>query len=197
MSAAAPAELVERVRPVTLAEQRSLPLAPSVAELGPLRQGTVVEVQGPSLLLRLLAGPTTAGSWVAIMGMPELNLAAAPEHGVALVRVAVVTAPPPDLVGSVVAALVDALAVVVLGPSVGQSLRGPMARRVAARARERGCVVLTMGPWPEAVDRRLVVADLGWEGLGEGWGYLRAGTMVVRSEGRGAAARPASYRLAG
>ena len=191
------AELAQRVRPVTLVGQHCLPLAAGLAELGPIRQGTIVEVVGPSLVLRLLAGPTAAGSWTALVGAPELNLAAAPEHGVALERVAVITAPPSDLAGSVVAALVDALTLVALGPAVVQSLRGPVARRLSARARERGCVVLSMGAWPEPADRRLSVTDLAWEGLGHGWGHLRAGTMVVHSEGRGAAARPASYRLAG
>lgn len=191
------AELTERIRPVALAPARTLALAPEVAHLGPIRRGTVVEVFGPGLVLRLLAGPTNEGAWAALVGAVELNLGAAAEHGVALARVAVVAGPPADLVGTVVASLVDALEVVVLGPQVVAELRAPVARRLTARARERGSVVMAMGVWPEPAERRLVVTEMAWEGLGQGWGSLQRASMVVQATGRGSASRPGSYRLAG
>jgi hypothetical protein len=73
----------------------------------------------------------------------------------------------------------------------GGRLRASDARRLVARVRERGSVLVAVGgDLPgERSSLRLAVTASSWEGLGEGWGYLRARRVVVEAEGRGAAAR--------
>jgi hypothetical protein len=70
-------------------------------------------------------------------------------------------------------------------------LRVSDARRLVARVRERGSVLVGVGgDLPgERSPLRLEVMASSWQGLGEGWGYLRARRVVVEAEGRGAAAR--------
>ena len=190
------AGLPESVRPVALAGQRMLPvLAPLAALLpgGGLRRGSTVAVAGStSLALALLAGPSAAGSWCAAVGLPSLGLVAAAEVGVVLGRLALVAAPGGDW-AAVVAALLDALDVVVVRPPE-RGVRAPDARRLAARARERGSVLVPLGRW-DGADVRLSVVRSAWEGLGAGAGHLRARQVEVVAEGRGAAARPRRARL--
>jgi hypothetical protein len=179
----------ERVLPV------AAPLAP-LLPLGGLRRGSTVAVSGSaSLLLALLAGPSRAGSWVAVVGMPALGLVAAEEAGVALDRLALVPAPGESW-PTVAAALLDALDIVAVCPPRGR-VRDADARRLAARGRQRGAVLIPYGGsdrWTGA-DLRLGVEADSWEGLGVGHGHLRARRVVVRSKGRGAAARPRRVRL--
>jgi len=198
-SAAVPpglAGLPESVRPVSLAGGRVLPVLPALVGLlpgGGLRRGSTVAVAGStSLALALLAGPSAAGSWCAAVGLPSLGLLAAAEVGVAVGRLALVASPGADW-AAVVAALLDALDVVVVRlPDRG--VRAADARRLGARARERGAVLVPLGRW-EGADVRLSVASSSWQGLGEGSGHLRARLVEVVAEGRGAAARPRRARL--
>ena len=182
--------LSEQTRPLTLAKERVLPVRSDLADLlpfGGLRRGTVVQVDCPSLVLALVAAATTEGSWAAFVGTPSLGLAAASSQGVAIERVVAVSAPPPELAATVVAALIDALDLVIVGPKV--VARAADARRLAARARERGGVLLSLGPWPEAADLRVRAARHHWDGLDHGHGHLRAWTVDVVVEGRGAASQ--------
>jgi hypothetical protein len=65
------------------------------------------------------------------------------------------------------------------------------ARRLTARARERGAVVLQLGPGgPDGADQALEVSASRWEGLGDGHGHLRARKVRVVRSGRGEAAQP-------
>jgi hypothetical protein len=83
----------------------------------------------------------------------------------------------------VVAALIDAVDIVVLGSRVGSS----DARRLAARAREQGAVVVALpGRWPGVADLRLRVDGGTWELPHR---VLAARRVAVTAEGRGAAAR--------
>jgi hypothetical protein len=70
-------------------------------------------------------------------------------------------------------------------------LRVSDARRLVARVRERGSVLVGVGgDLPgERSPLRLEVMASSWQGFGEGWGCLRARRVVVEAEGRGAAAR--------
>lgn len=147
---------------------------------------------GTSLALALLAGPSAAGSWCAVVGVPTLGLAAAAELGVDPGRLAVVPAPGRDW-AAVVAALLDGLDVVAVRPP-GRWVRPGDARRLAARARERGAVLVALGRW-EGADVRLSVAASSWAGVERGAGHLSARLVEVAAEGRGAAARPRSARL--
>jgi len=180
-------------------EHAVLPALPALEPLlphGALRRGSTVSVAGStSLLFAVLAGPSLAGSWCAVVGLPALGLVAAAETGVALERLALVPAPGRDW-PSVVAALLDALDVVVVAPQ--GRVRDGDARRLAARARQRGSVLVPFGVpaggW-EGADLRLSVQDGEWDGLGEGHGHLQARRALVRCDGRGSAARPRRARM--
>ena len=176
---------------------RPLPVLPALEPLlppGGLRRGSAVAVRGSaSLLLALLAGPSREGAWCAVVGVPALGLVAAAETGIALERLALVPDPGPDW-PAVAGALLDAMDVVVVAPR-GRVLDGEV-RRLAARARQRGAVLVPYGAvrWPGA-ELRLSVAAGRWEGLAEGSGLLRARRVVVRGEGRGSATRVRELRL--
>jgi hypothetical protein len=193
--------VADRTRPVTLAREQRLPVLDPLAPLlpeGGLRRGAVIGVEGigaTSLLLSLLAGPSAAGSWVALVGLPQVGLAAAAELGVVLDRVAVVADPPASRWAATVAALIDAFDVVALTPG---AVRPQQARRLAARARERGAVLaLVRGRhrWGEGPDVRLVVVGHEWRGLERGHGHLRARRLTVVATGRRDAARPRQASL--
>jgi hypothetical protein len=189
-------EIAGRVAPVALAGEQLLPALPALQPLLPgrgLRRGTVVGVSGSlTLALAVLAGPSQAGSWTAVVGLPGVGMLAASELGVDLSRCALVPTPGPTW-PTVVAALLDALDVVAVAPpGAGGRVRAADARRLSARARERGSVLVVVGAWPEGPDVRLSVAPSGgvaWDGLDCGHGALRRRSLSVVGSGRGAAAR--------
>src|SRR5207245_1888998 len=80
-------EVAGRTRPLTLARDRCLPVLPALAPLLPeagLRRGSTVAVTGSvTLAMALLAGPSAAGSWGAVVGLPSLGAEAAAALGVA------------------------------------------------------------------------------------------------------------------
>jgi len=227
-------ELAGRVRPVAMAGERVLPVLAPLASLFPeggLRRGTVVSVTGSvpersggsvpersggssSLALALLAGASGEGSWCAAVGLSSLGIVAAEELGVALDRFPLVAAPPnAEEWAWAVAALLDAVDIVLARPPAGRPVRDVHARRLAARARERSAVLIVTaacpnavtaacpnavtaaggawpgGAWPGGADVRLETAAAVWEGIGEGHGRLRARRMEVVAGGRGAASR--------
>jgi hypothetical protein len=189
------------VGPTELARDRSLPVLPALEALLPgagLRRGTTVAVGSApgvagatSLALALAAGASQAGSWVAGVGLGSLGLVATAELGVALERLVLVADPGRDREGwaTVVGALVDGFDVVLVS-SLGR-LRPPDARRLVARVRERGAVLVAVGgDLPgERSPLRLTVTAARWEGLGEGWGHLEGRRVTVEAGGRGDATR--------
>ena len=189
LSAPAGAALVEPG--TTLAGERLLPVVPALQALLPgrgLRRGSTVAVnRSAALALALVAGASAAGSWVVAVGLPDLGMVAAAEAGIALERLALVPAPGARAWPTVVAALLDAVDVVLVRSPAG--LPAGQARRLAARARERGAVLVSLGAWSEAPDLWLAVATSAWQGLGQGHGRLEARLVEVVVGGRGAAAR--------
>lgn len=183
------------VQPVALAGERLLPVLGPLEPLFPaggLRRGSVVSVGGStSLALSLLAAASASGSWCAAVGMPALGLAAAAELGVALERFPLVPAPARgEGAGGwawVVAALADACDVVLARPPA--HVKGADVRRLTARVRERGSVLVLAGTWPEPAEVQLAVVSSAWEGLGQGHGRLWGRRVEVVAGGRGAAAR--------
>ena len=170
-------------------ERPPLPVPVALTDLLPEglpRGGTAVVAGSTSLLLALVSEASRAGSWVAMVGLPGVGLLAAEEVGVLLARLALVPAPGAQA-AAVVAALIDGMDVVVLGPEVG--LTGADRRRLMARARERGSVLVSTAPWPGA-SLVLTVEAQQWSGLGVGDGRLRAQQVTVRRNGRGRAAVP-------
>ena len=177
-------------RPLTPAGARLMevpePLVPLFPE-GGIRRGIIMAVGplsgGCSLSLALAGTLTGRGGWAAAVGMPSLGLVAAAELGVDLRRLALV----PDPGGhwpAVVAALVDGFDLILLRPLA--RVRPADARRLAARVRERGAVMVVVGTpgWPESADIRLSAGPSVWEGLGAGHGLLQARRMEVVAAGR-------------
>lgn len=189
-------EIAGKVAPVALAGDQVLPVTPGLEGLFPakgLRRGSLIGVSGPpsglgvtTLAMAVLAGPSAVGSWCAFVGLPDVGGVAAREVGLDLARCAVVADPGPTW-ATVVAALLDAIDVVAVRAPV--RVRAADARRLAARARERGSVLVVIGSWPEGPDVRLTVAGASWEGLGRGHGALTSRRLDVVAGGRGAATR--------
>lgn len=171
------------------AAERLLPVPASLAGLLPsgalVRGSTVVVAGSTSLALALLSQASAAGSWVALVGLPGVGVLAAHQLGLDLDRVVLVPAPGPDG-PTVVAALLDGVDVVVVGPQV--ALGDGDRRRLSARARERSTVLLPTTPWPGA--HVVLTAEVShWEGLGRGYGRLRSRRLTVQRSGRGMASR--------
>jgi hypothetical protein len=190
-------DLAQRARPVTLADTQLLPVSRALAPLladGALRRGsTVVVASSVALALALVAKASADGSWVAVVGLPELGVVAAAEAGIILERLALVPRPGANWTMAV-AALLDAIDVVLVRPP--PRLPPGEARRLAARARERRAVLLALGDgWPAAADLRLAITASRWEGLGQGYGRLEARLVEVVAGGRGAAARERRAKL--
>lgn len=179
-----------RGRPLAGAESRLMEVPAPLAALFPeggIRRGTTVAVGpmpgGCSLSLVLAGAVTGRGGWAAAVGMPSLGLVAAAELGVELRRLALVPAPGGQW-PAVVAALVDGFDLILVRPPA--RVRPVDARRLAARVRERGAVMVVVDTpgWPESPDIRLSAGPSAWEGLGEGHGLLRARHMEVVATGR-------------
>jgi len=189
----------ERVSSGTV--ERFLPVGAGLRPLfpgGSLRRGSTVVVArdgaapgSTSLLFALLAAASAAGSWCAVVGLPHLGLVAAAEAGVVVDRLALVPNPGPEW-PSVVAALLDGVDIVVTATS--GPVAATVASRLAARARQRGGVLVPVGRWAGA-DLILEVVGGAWHGLGEGGGRLRRREVEVLAHGRGAAARARRARL--
>ena len=149
---------------------------------GGLRPGTVTVVEGsPALALALTAG--LGERWCAVVGLPEVHIAAAASMGGDPMRVLLVDDPGRRW-ADVVAALTDACAMVLTRPPDRPAPQ--VARRLTALARRNGCALVMTGPW-EGANLRLHVETGHWSGLGEGTGHLRGRRALVTSSGRGAA----------
>jgi len=126
-----------------------------------------------------------------VVGVPALGLVAAAEWGIALERLALVPEPGPDW-PAVVAALLDGVDLVVVAPP-GPVAAG-LASRLAARARQRGAVLVPYGRWSGA-DVTVEATRSQWWGLAQGWGRLSRRELVLSARGRGAAALPRTATL--
>lgn len=195
--AAAARILQERVRPVALAKERVLDVPTALAPLLPqrgLQRGTVVATGGAATSLALaLAGPaTTAGSWAALVGLDRIGLAAAEELGVALERILLVGPVPTSQWAATVVAVAESVDLVLVAPPAAAVAPG-VARRVAARVREQGSVLVQVGwpsgRWPERAVLELHARPLGWYGIGSGHGHLRGRQVELRVSGRHGADR--------
>ncbi|MFD6138545.1 hypothetical protein [Promicromonospora sp. NPDC060271] len=206
-------------------DARVLPVDPRLASLlpdGGLRAGTTVVVQGStSLLLTLLAEASRDGAWTVLVGYPAAGMAAAADAGCDLARTLVVPLPAGSGVDApaVLAALIDGMDIVVIGPEV--ALLEQDRRRLTTRARDRGTVLVAALPTPHpslsagylplhrpSTGRKsstqqgaggagwvgahvvLEATEGDWAGVDHGAGWLRRRTLRVRRTGRGNAARP-------
>ncbi|HUZ09331.1 MAG TPA: hypothetical protein VMU76_04100 [Acidimicrobiales bacterium] len=200
-----PPDLAARARPVSTAAVRLLPLSAPLGPLfpdGALRRGTTTVVTGvpglgaTTLALALLAAPSTSGSWCGIVGLADPGVAAMAELGIDLSRVVLVPRPRGGW-AEAVGELLGGVDVLLVRPP--GSCRAPLARRLAARSRERRTALVVLvdrvGDWPEAPDLVLRAAAASWRGVGRGHGYLRGRLAEVQVVGRRSADRTTSCRL--
>jgi hypothetical protein len=148
---------------------------PALADVVQLRTGGSYEVDSASLAMALLAGPSQAGAWSAVVGAGDFGVEAAAEMGVDLSRTVLVP-DPAELWLEVTAALVDVVTMVVLRAPDGVSER--VAGRIGARLRKRSAALVSWGRWP-AAEASLSLRSSRWSGVGRGHGRLRERRVVV------------------
>jgi hypothetical protein len=143
--------------------------------------------------MAVAAGPSAAGSWCGAVGLDELGVLATAGYGMDLERLVVVRASPAEW--AVAASdLLDGVDLVVLAPP--RHVRHAAAQTLAARARDRGAVVLVVGERPGfPAELELAVETARWYGLAEGAGRLQSRRVTVAACGRGAAVRPVRQEL--
>ena len=200
------AETIRQLRDRVARMQDGLPRMalethPALAGLVQLRAGGSYSVDSASLALALMAGPSRAGGWCAVVGVTDFGAEAATALGVDLSRTVLVPEPG-DRWLDVTAALVDVATVVVVRPA-GQ-VPERVAEKLGARLRKRSAVLVAWGDWPRC-EVRLTTREPVWSGVGEGHGHLRSRRLVVEAR-RGSApprrgalwfpAEDASYRRA-
>jgi len=189
VTASAPDELARLRVQLTRLERRRAdiavhPVHPALAAVLPgagLNRGAVYSLPpSTSLVLALLAAASQAGAWCAVIGMPALGAEAAEGYGVALSRLVLIPEPGDRwmTVASTVAEVVPIVAVRPQAPA-----RPADAARLTARLRDRGGVLLTIGPWPGA-EAVLDLRDPVWSGAGDGHGLLEERTVTVTAAGR-------------
>jgi hypothetical protein len=148
---------------------------------------------GTTLGFALLAAASTA-SWCAAVGTADPGIVAFAELEVDLGHLVLVPRPGP-LWAEVAATLLDGMDVVLVRPP--GPVRPGVARRLAARARERRGVLVVLGSrgWPEGADVQLTVGTGSWQGVEAGHGHLQGRHLEVVAFGRRAAARPVRVGL--
>jgi hypothetical protein len=181
-------------------DTRALPTNPALADLipgGALAAGSAYSVAGSTTLaLSLLQGPSAAGAWCAVVGMPDLGVEAAAGLGIDLERLVLVPHPGEQWL-SVVSALVDVVSIMLVRPPVRDGrvrITDGSASKLASRLRQREAVLVSLGDWPGAA-ARLRVADSSWAGLGAGFGHLTGRQVTVSSSAAAWQGRAKSRRL--
>lgn len=195
-------ELQARIRRMQRSklDTRSLPTNPALTDLlpgGSLAAGSAYSVaDSATLALSLLQGPSAAGAWCAVVGMPDLGVEAAAGLGVDLERLVLVPHPGEQWL-TVVSALVDVVSVVLVRPPVRDGrvrITDGAASKLASRLRQREAVLVSLGDWPGS-HARLALADSSWAGLGSGFGHLAGRQATVSSMAASWQGRARSRRL--
>jgi hypothetical protein len=174
-----------------------LPVVAPLAELfveGGLVRGRTVACTGDAALstaLALSAAATRAGSWLAVVDVPNLGIAAAIEAGVAVERI--VLAQPPRASRewvTTVAALVEGFDVLIVAPPA--SLSANDARRLQTRIMARQAVLIVVElptltsamPNVFASDLDVRADTVAWSGIEQGGSHITQRTVQVLVEGR-------------
>ena len=177
----------------TTLDTRLIPTHPAIASLlpgGGLKEGATYSVdRSATLLMALLAGPSAAGSWCGVVGVPEFGVEAAQRFGIDLERLVLVPHPGDQWLG-VTAAIADVLGVVVTRPP--RRANDSSVSRLAARLRQRGTTLIVLGPWPQS-EAMLSLSGSDWSGIGHGHGHLSARQVTVTVSSR--VGRPRSARM--
>lgn len=203
------AELGERVRPVILARERTIPVAAPFDQLLPdegLVRGRVISCRGladTSLAFGLIREALVGGAWAAVVDVATFGADAASEFGIPLERIVRVESGSAEAersagvgsagVGSaaswidVMGAAVDGFDVVVT--RVPAELRGdrrpPAVRKLATRVQQKGAIVVVLGE-TGALRSDLVFSTqrTEWGGVSSGAGHLRSRIIDVVAGGR-------------
>jgi hypothetical protein len=190
------AELQARIRSMqsSTLDTKLIPTHPAIAGLlpgGGLQQGAAYSVERSAMLLMtLLATPSAAGTWCAVVGMPEFGVEAAQHFGVNLERLVLVPHPGEQWL-AVTATIADVMGLVVTRPP--KRATDSNVARLAARLRQRGTTMLVLGSWPQT-EAMLSLTQSQWHGIGAGHGHLAAREVTVTVTSR-ASGRPRSTRL--
>lgn len=189
-------ELLAKIQPVNLSLDRLLEVPEPLESLFPaggIERGWSLGLGGDgswSVVMALLATGLGEEGWVAIVGLPAFNLAAAAESGVRLDRVLLVEEPGAGRWATVIATLLESVDVVVVAPPARVGARD--ARRLTGRAREQESVLFHLDggkTWPNALNLSLTTKVMEWRGLGEGHGHLQARRVQIEAQGRRGGAR--------
>ncbi len=190
----------QQIAPVVLAKEQLLQVPPVFHRLLPgagLQRGWTTRIDGTrsgrALAWALLADVTRSGGWIAAVDVPGISLAAASEVGVSVERVLVVSGTTTTTWASTIGALIGSVDVVVFG-APRHRVQPSVFRRIASRCRERGTVLLELDGSPTGrratsgkqleYDVSFHVAEVGWHGLGEGYGRLQSRELDVTVSGR-------------
>lgn len=192
-------DLAGKVRPVSLAATRQLPLGTpwrGVFGEGALRRGSTVVVRatpgygGTSLAWGLCSAATARGHWTAVVGVDDPGVIAMSELGVDLERVFFLPRPREGWIEAV-AEFLEGVDLVVVRPPARVS--HAVARRLMARARERGAVVVVLSdpsrPWPLPGERSVEIVRSNWTSNSR----LCHRDVTLRVGGRGAHDRVAEH----
>jgi hypothetical protein len=175
-SAASIGELQQRVhRMQGAAVRRTLESLPGMAEVLRLRTGGAYAVDSPSLAMALMAGPSLAGEWSAVVGAPDFGLEAAANFGLDLDRTVVVPRPGEHWL-SVTAGLIEVASVVLVKPPTAPTEQ--QAERLRARLRQKDAALICWGSWPRC-EATMSIIESSWLGLGNGYGHLSGRQVVV------------------
>jgi len=155
---------------------------PALAGLVQLRAGGSYSVDSATLALALMAGPSRAGGWCAVVGVDDLGAEAALALGVDISRTVLVP-DPGDHWLEATAALIDVVTLVVVRPTT--RVTEQVAAKLGARLRKRSAALVAWGEWPRC-DVRLRTQEPQWSGLGAGHGHLRSRRLMVEAR-RGSA----------
>jgi len=195
-------ELQDRIRRMqrNRLDTRLLPTNPALADLlpgGALTAGSAYSVaDSTTLAMSLLQGPSAAGAWCAVVGVPDLGIEAAAGLGIDLERLVLVPHPGEQWL-SVVSALVDVVSVMLVRPPMRDGrvrITDGSASKLASRLRQREAVLIGLGDWPGAA-ARLTVTGSSWAGLGSGFGHLTGRQVTVGSTAAAWQGRAKSRRL--
>jgi len=189
-------ELQSRIKSMqaTKLDTRLIPTHPAIAGLlpgGGLKEGSTYSVdRSATLLMALLAGPSAAGSWCGVVGVPEFGVEAAASFGIDLDRLVLVPHPGDQWL-AVTSAIADVMTVVVTRPP--KRVSDTTLSRLTARLRKSGSTLLVLGTWPHS-EAMLSLSESSWSGIGNGNGHLSARQVTVTVTSR-LGERPTSARL--
>lgn len=183
------AALGDRVAPLTLARERTVPVPDSFTGLfaeGGIVRGRTLACQGPaatSTALALVAPAVVAGAWLALVDLPTIGLDAASELGVPLERIVAIGTDAGRQWAEVVAAAADGFDMLLL--RIPADVSSGAARKLGVRLRQRDVVTVILGdPGSMACDGVLQTDAPEWTGLGDGHGHLRHRRVTVSASGR-------------